>query len=258
MLSEAVAQGSWIVFENCHIAVDWMEKLETLYAKLIQSDEINDDFRFWFVLNPTDTFPLLILRDAIKIVIERPSNLRETMIEQYSTEPLSSDKFFNNAFQPPLATVWYRFVFALNAFHAICLERMAFGSIGWIQPYDFNDNIRKSALFHLRSFMKQCGCLPYENFLYLVNDCSYGNEIIDICDRRLISNLLQQFFNENTTTKNSYGFFETATLHIPSEPNQENAIKYLKTLPSRCAPCEFGLHNNIEHLRSVNESKSVS
>lgn len=258
MLSEAVTQGSWIIFENCHIATDWMMRLESLYTNLMKTKEINGDFRIWLVLKPAKTFPLIILRDAIKIVTERPTNLRDSMIEQYSTEPLSSDKFFNSAFQAPLASVWYRFVFAFNAFHTVCLERMAYGSIGWSQTYDFYDNIRKLSLFQLRSFIKQCASIPYEQFLYLANDCIYGNEIIDICDRRLLSNLLQQFCNENTTTKNQYVFFELATLCIPSEPNRENTIEYLKTLPLRCAPCEFGLHNNVHYLRSVNESKSVS
>lgn len=258
MLAEAVTQGSWIIFENCHLATDWMVKLESLYTKLIKSKEISDDFRFWFVLSPKTTFPLIMLRDAIKIVCERPSNLRENMIEQYSVEPISTDKFFNNAFPASLASIWYRFAFALNAFHAISLGRMSFGSIGWSRPYDFNDGIRKLSLFQLRSFMKQCGHIPYEHFFYLVNDCNYGNQIIDICDRRLLSNMLKQFCNENTTKRDRYGFFELGLLCIPAEPNRENSIEYIKSLPSKIAPCELGLHDNVGYLRSVNEGKHVS
>lgn len=257
MLSEAMTTGSWIIFENCHVASDWMQKLEILYTNVIKSNEISDDFRFWFVLSPTDTFPLIILRDAIKIVIERPSKLRENMIEQYSKEPLCTDKFFNNAFSVPLASIWYRFVFAFNAFHAISVERTSFGSIGWSQPYDFCDSIRKLSLFQLRSFVKQCGSIPYENFLYLANDCNYSNEITDICDRRLLFNLLKQFCNENSATKEHYTFFDSATLCIPSDANRENSIEYLKSLPLKIAPRELGLHNNIEYLQNVDEGKNV-
>lgn len=258
MLTDAMTNGSWIIFENCHVADDWMIKLESLYINLIKSNEIADDFRLWFALSPTDTFPLIILRDAIKIVIERPLKLRENMIEQYSSEPLNTDKFFNNAFVAPLASIWYRIVFAFNAFHAVSVERMSYGSIGWSRPYDFGDSIRKLSLFQLRSFIKQCGSIPYENFLYLANDCNYSNEITDICDRRLLFHLLKQFCNENAATKDQYTFFESASLCIPSDANRENSIEYLKSLPLKMAPCELGLHNNVEYLQNVDEGKNVS
>lgn len=258
MLADAVSHGDWIVFENCHIDTDWMIKLESLYINLIKSKEINDDFRWWFVLSPTTAFPLIILRDAIKIVIERPSTLRDNMIHQYSSEPLSSDKFFSNAFAPPLASIWYRFVFAFNAFHAVCVERTAYGSIGWSKTYEFYDSIRKWSLFQLRSFLKQFGSIPYENFLHFINDCNYGNEIIDICDRRLLFNLLKQFCNDDATTMENYSFFDSATLHIPSEANRENCIEYLNNLPGHLTPRELGLDNNIEYLRSIEAGKTVS
>lgn len=258
LLSEAVASGNWIVFENCHIATDWMVKLESLYSNLLKSKEVNDEFRWWFVLTPTTSFPLIFLRDAIKVVIEPPSNLRENMMKQYSTEPLINEKFFASAFTPPLSVAWYRFVFAFNALHTVCVERIPLGSIGWSKPYDFNDSVRKLLLFQLRTFVKQTGSIPYENFFYLANDCNYGNEIVDPCDRRLLEYLLKQFCNEIVTTNDGYRFFETSNLCIPSEPNRENCIEYLKSLPFERAPCELGLNNNIEHLQKSSDGQSVS
>lgn len=258
LLSDAVVQGNWVVLENCGEASDWMLNLETLYNNLIKSTEINDDFRLWFILSGTPSFPLVILRDAIKIVIERPSNLRSTMIAQYSSDPLSSDKFFKNAFAPPLATTWHRLVFAFNAFHAISVERQFYPSIGWSKPYDFNDSMRILSLSHLRSAIKQCASIPYESFFYLANDCNYANEIIDICDRRLLVSLLTQICNENAITSDHCTFFECATLRIPCEPHRENCIEYLSALPLKMPPCELGLHNNVGYLRNVNEGKDVS
>lgn len=259
MLTEAVANGSWIVFENCHLATEWMTKLECLYTNLMNSKEISDDFRWWIVLTPVNSFPLIVLRNAIKIVNEAPANLREKMIKQYSTEPLISDKFFTTAFPAPFSSVWYRFVFTFNAFHAVSAERASFGPIGWSKPYDFNDDIRKLLLFQLRTFVKQCGSIPYANFFYLANDCNYGNEIIDPCDRRLLESLLQRFCNETAaTTNDGYTFFETSTLCIPSEPNRENSLEYLKSLPLKMRPCEYGLYNSIEYQRDIIDGQDVS
>lgn len=263
LLTEAVNHGRWIIFENCHLmSNDWMIKLESLYINLIESSaEINDDFRWWFILSRTTSFPLIMLRDAIKIAIERPSDWRANMIHQYSSEPMCTEKFFSHAFaqQPPsLATIWYRFVFAINAVHAVMLERLTYGSIGWSQPYDFDDNIRKITLFELRSFLKQSGAIPYESFFYLANDCNYGNEIVDACDRRLLWNLLQRFCNEEVVTTANFKFFDTELLHIPSEPNRENCMEYFDKLPSKTNPLAFGLPNNVEYLRSVNDGNNVS
>lgn len=258
MLADAVCHGSWIIFENCHIASDWMLKLESLYINHMKSKEINDDFRWWFVVNPTNTFPLIMLRDAIKIVIERPRTLRDNMIQQYSIEPLISDKFFNIAITPSLLATWYRFVFTFNAFHTVCLERTAYGSIGWSQPYTFDDSIRKWSLIQLRSFAKQYDSIPNENFLHFINDCNYGNDIIDVCDRRLLFNLLNQFCNGMATTSENYTVFESATVRVPFEnASRENCIEYLNNLPMNLAPCELGLNNNIEYLQKVNGGNKV-
>lgn len=258
MLSEAMSNGSWIIFENCDIATDWMIKLESMYTNLKKSKQVNDDFRWWFVLNPTASFPLIMLRDAVKIIIEPPSNLPENMIEQYSTEPLINEKFFTTSFTPALSSAWYRFVFAFNAFHAVSLERKYFRPIGWSKPYDFSDSIRKLLLFQLRTFVKQCESIPYAHFFYLANDCYYGNEIIDPCDRRLLEHLLKQFCCDAAATKDAYTFFETSTLCIPCDSDRENSIAYLKSLPSKIAPCDLGLSNNIEYLRNVNDGQCVS
>lgn len=262
MLNDAVLHGRWIIFENCHIVTDWMLKLESLYINLIESSqEINDDFRWWFILNRTTSFPLIILRDAIKIAVERPTDWRSNMIHQYTTEPMCTEKFFSHAFaqQPLLATVWYRFVFTVNAVHGVLLERLAYGSIGWAQPYEFSDNIRKILLFQLRSFLKQSASIPYKSFYYLANDCNYGNEIIDICDRRLLANLLERFCNEDAVTNTNYKFFhDSDILHIPSEPNRENSTEYFNHLPPHIGSQAFGLPNNIEYLQNAKSGNKVS
>lgn len=229
-----------------------------MYTNLLKSKEISDDFRWWFVLNPSTTFPLILLRDAVKIVIEPSTGLRENLLNYYESEPLINDKFLTSSLAPPLSMVWYRFVFAFNALHAVCSERMHYGSIGWSKPYDFSDSIRKILLMQLRTFVKQSDSIPFENFVYLANDCNYGNEIIDPCDRRLLEHLIKQFCNEMATTKDNYTFFETSSLCIPSEPNGENCIEYLKSLPLNNAPSEVGLYNNVDYLRQSSDGEDVS
>lgn len=120
--------GNWIIFENCCLAIDWMPKLEILFLKILKTEEINEDFRLWFVTESTQMFPLIMLRKGIQIVNEPPREIAPFLLKQYSTPPLNNDKYFNNAFPAPLSLVWHRSVFALNVFHAVAQTRNQFVS----------------------------------------------------------------------------------------------------------------------------------
>lgn len=255
-LAEALSHGNWIVFENCHIVPDWMLTLESLFTNFLRMDEVNEEFRWWFILEPTESFPLIILREGNQIINEPLESIKDKMMQKYSMEPLTSDKFFNNAFNPPLSTSWYRYVFALNAFHAVVQERRYFGPIGWSNEYDFNDNLLDLSISQLRTFMKHSLSIPFDDIFYLLSECHYGNEIIDATDRRLLISLLDRFCTERITSENR--FFDDGRLCIPVEPNRENSIVYLNSLSAKADPNDVGLHTNASYMPNVEASKCVS
>lgn len=251
VLTQATKDGNWIVFENSHIAPDLMLNLESLFIDLLRMEEINEEFRWWFILEPNKKFPLVILMEGIRIVNEPPENIRDKMSQKYRNKPLINDKFFENAFMPPLSTVWYKHVFALNAFHATIQARKLFGSIGWSNSYEFNENLFDLSISQLRAFMKYSGSIPFDSVLHLVGELYYGNEIIDINDRRLLFSFLNRFCSERVSTHDGYKFFEDGNIQIPTEPDKMNSIQYLSHQPERLMPQDVGLHGNASYHLNV-------
>lgn len=258
MITEAAANGHWVIFENCCLANGWMPKLEILFVNILKTNEINDDFRMWFVTESMETFPLILLRRGIQIVSEPPQEISQIMCKQYNRPPLNSDKFFNNAFPAPLSLIWHRFVFALNAFHAVAQMRAKFDAVGWTIPYNFNDDLLRCSISQLRGFIKQFGAIPFDDFFYLLSECHYGSEIVDVIDRRLLFTLIEQFCCEAVTREENHKFFDDADLCVPGEPNRENSLEYLISLPSKIRPKELGLHENAQYEKNINDGCGVS
>lgn len=247
VLTEAIIDGNWVVFENSHIASDLMLTLENLFIDLQRMEEIDEEFRWWFILEPNKNFPLVILKEGIQVVNEPLENIRDKMSQKYQNEPLHNDKFFENAFMPPLSIIWYKHVFALNAFHATIQARKHFGPIGWSYGYAFNENLFDLSISQLRTFMKHLGSIPFDSVLYLVGELYYGNEIIDINDRRLLFSFLDRFCSERVSNQDEYKFFEDGNIRIPIEPNKMNSIQCLSHQSEQLMPQDVGLHGNVSY-----------
>lgn len=251
VLTESIKDGNRVVFENSHIASDLMLTLESLFINLLQMEEIDEEFRWWFILEPNKNFPLVILKEGIQVVNEPLENIRDRMSQKYRNEPLNNDKFFENAFMPPMSTIWYKHVFALNAFHATIQARKLFGPIGWSYSYEFNENLFDLSISQLRTFMKYLGSIPFDSVLYLVGELYYGNEMIDINDRRLLFSFLDRFCSERISSQDGYKFFEDGNIRIPIEPNKMNSIQYLSHQREQLMPQDVGLHGNASYHLNV-------
>lgn len=63
MLTMAVANGQWLVLQNCHLLLAF---LRTLEKELQQTPEPHRDFRLWITADPTPGFPIGILQRSLK------------------------------------------------------------------------------------------------------------------------------------------------------------------------------------------------
>jgi dynein heavy chain len=63
MLTMAVANGQWLVLQNCHLLLAF---LRTLEKELEQISEPHREFRLWITTDPAPGFPIGILQRSLK------------------------------------------------------------------------------------------------------------------------------------------------------------------------------------------------
>lgn len=67
LIKDATNKGGWILLQNCHLAVSWMNDLERICEDL--NDSMNKDFRLWLTSMPTPSFSIAILQNSVKMTL---------------------------------------------------------------------------------------------------------------------------------------------------------------------------------------------
>ena len=137
-------------------------------------------------------FPIGILYQGTKLIYEIPKGMRENVMRIYNG---FNPEEYNSAIGPD-ATVEKQLTFHLAFFHAVVLERLQFGSIGWNIPYEFNPSDFYISRKHLRLFLSESNEVPFEALSYVIGELNYGGRVTDRWDRRLLLSLLKRYFSE--------------------------------------------------------------
>jgi len=130
MFNTARNTGDWVLFQNTHVFESWMPSLVKLIDSL-QDTEVHMDFRLFISTKVSPVFPVKILQDGVKITIESNSDLKNMMLGTMINIDEDEIKLCANPY--PLR----RLTFSLSLFHALLIERRKYGSIGWVNPYEF-------------------------------------------------------------------------------------------------------------------------
>uniref|UniRef100_A0A8C8RR18 Dynein axonemal heavy chain 12 n=1 Tax=Pelusios castaneus TaxID=367368 RepID=A0A8C8RR18_9SAUR len=234
MIREGMEEGTWVCLQNCHLAVSWMPMLEKICEEF-NSETCHPLFRLWLTSYPSPKFPVTILQNGVKMTNESPTGLRLNLLQSYLSDP-----FYPSCF---------------CFFHALVQERKKFGPLGWNIPYGFNESDLRISIRQLQLFINEYDHVPFEAISYLTGECNYGGRVTDDWDRRLLLTMLDDFYNPDIIENPRYTFSPSGNYYSPPKGTYEDYIEFIKSLPFSQQPEVFGLHENVDISKDLQQTK---
>jgi len=252
LIRQGILRGSWILLQNCHLASSWMPTLEQICESLDPA-EVHEDFRLWLTSMPSETFPVSVLQNGIKLTKEPPKGLRANLKQVYFN--LDDDEL-STTNKPE---VFRKLLFGLCFFHALVQERRKFGPLGWNIPYEFNDTDLEISRAQLELYLNKYDEIPYKVIHVLTSVMNYGGRVTDAIDSRTIDVILRKFYTPEVLLSTGYSFSESGIYRsIEVEENfQEEYLKYIDGLPVNAEPEVFGLHENANISCALQETNNL-
>nr|XP_036867942.1 dynein heavy chain 6, axonemal [Manis javanica] len=250
MIKDAMKSGNWVFLQNCHLAVSWMLAMEELIKTFTDSNiVIKDTFRLFLSSMPSNTFPVTVLQNSVKVTNEPPKGLRAN-IRRAFTEMTPS--FFEENI---LGRKWRQIIFGICFFHAIIQERKKFGPLGWNICYEFNDSDRECALLNLNLYCQE-GKIPWDALIYITGEITYGGRVTDTWDQRCLHTVLKRFFSPGTLEED-YKYSESGIYFAPLADSLQEFKNYIENLPLIDDPEIFGMHENANLVFQYKETNTL-
>eukprot|EP00944_MAST-04C_sp_MAST-4C-sp1_P000756 g756.t1 len=256
LIEKAQRAGSWVVLQNCHLCISWMSHLEFLCEEMNQNKDnfLHRNFRLWCTTYPHPQFPSSILQNAVKMTIEAPKGLKANILGSYVNDPISSPEYLSSVGK---AVEFRRLLFCLCFFHAVVQERREFGSLGWNNPYEFNESDLRISIKQLAIFLDLYERIEFKALNYCFGQCNYGGRVTDDKDRRCLMTILKRFFEPNVLDNNHEFCKKLHSYKAPADGEHETYLDYIQKLPLVTPTQIFMMHENANMTKDQNETNNL-
>jgi len=246
-----VERGTWVFFQNCHLAPSWMPTMERIIEN-IDPGKVHRDFRLWLTSMPSPKFPVPVLQNGSKMTVEPPRGVKANLLGVYDA---LDDDYLNKVTEDKVSD-WKSLLFSLCIFHGVLLERRKFGPLGFNIRYGYTQSDLQICMTQLSLFLEDYDDPPYKVLVYTAGHINYGGRVTDNWDRRLQLCLLKTFYNTGVPGE-GYKFSPSGTYSMPAVTDLEGYRDYIRSRPINDNPEMFGLHDNANITYANNETDGL-
>jgi dynein heavy chain len=249
MFHAACERGTWVFFQNCHLAPSWMPSLERLIEN-IDPAKVHKDFRLWLTSIPSPKFPVAVLQNSSKMTVEPPRGIKANLLAAFDG---FSDEYLNRCGK---VEPFKMLLFSLCLFHGVILERRKFGSLGFNIRYPYTKSDLAICMTQLAMFLDDYETPPYKVLAYTAGHINYGGRVTDDWDRRCQMTILDDFYNPSILD-HDHKYSPSGIYSQTTPTDYEGYLEFIRTLPINDTPEIFGLHDNANISFANNETNSL-
>ena len=247
LLQQRMSEGGWILLQNCHLGLGFLEEL---LDTITTTDQVDESFRCWITTEPHPKFSINLLQSSIKFTNEPPQGVKAGLKRTYGTINQETLDISN-------LPMWKPILFCVAFLHTSVQERRKFGPLGWNIPYEFNQSDFSATVQFVQNHLDELDPrrgISWQTVRYMIGEVQYGGRVTDDYDKRLLNTYAKQWFSENMFLDK----FEFAKGY--KIPKCKLLLEYrnvIETLPLNDSPEAFGLHPNADITYQTNTSDEI-
>ncbi|EDX05339.1 GD21850 [Drosophila simulans] len=243
----AAIDGHWLCVKNVHLVPEFLTQMERELSEIQKSK----DFRLWLLCESTEGFSEAAIYKCLKVRYEQPKGLKQIVMRLLQNFAAEQDQKLKN--QPK--SLKMRLVYFVLT--AVLQQRRQFIPQGWSKYYEFGEADLTAALGILKMMDQQLNSGKCDWLLLqrLSEALAFGGRVNNQRDLEILRSYLSQFCLADVLSSrwSPLGL----SLSIPTSGQLQDYYAALEKFPEADEPSMYGLANQAQQQREIEQAKRV-